>query len=640
MKIFTTSLLCLISVLVFSQNIERYKDSVSLEINEMLSDSLKAQRFYKESTYALRRLNDLSLSRVYLDSSMHYSKVSGFKDSKAKCHFLYGLLERISGNYEVALEHLDKNIKYFEKDSTNKAYALFQVGTIHRSLGDYENSLETFFEILDIFEHKKDSFAMASTYNSIANIYGDMNKHDEAILNYQNANEIFIHKDRKRSQANTLRNIAEIYLRKSDTLTSREYAQKSLQIAENIKEDYPIGAAYYMLGRTFLSSDSSKALQIYLKAKPLLEKVAYKNILIGFYNDLGDFYKNTNNISQSINYYNKALALLEASNNLPHAKNTYKGLSSTYQENNDYEKAYKYQSLYIAAKDSLLNEENVKSINLLQKQFETEKKDKEIVEQKLKLQQQQTSMNYLIGISGALLLASILFWLIYKQRQKQKNQEIITLKREYQIKSLEALIEGEEKERYRIAKELHDGINGDLSTIKYKLSSLLEMNNNVIKEAITMIDDSCKQVRAISHNLVPPSLENFSLIEVTETYCNTMDTVNDVAISFFTIGGEISLSKKAEINIFRIIQELLTNSLKHAEATEINVQISFQNKLLQITVEDDGKGFDKDTITGNGIGLSNIASRIQYLNAVVDFISNKKGTSYTFEIDTKKLNDN
>ena len=95
-----------------------------------------------------------------------------------------------------------------------------------------------------------------------------------------------------------------------------------------------------------------------------------------------------------------------------------------------------------------------------------------------------------------------------------------------------------------------------------------------------------------------------------------------------------------EINIFRIIQELITNSLKHAEATEIDVQISFQNDSLQVTVEDDGKGFDKREVSTKGIGLSNIESRIQYLHASVDFISNDRGTSYTFEIDTKKLNDN
>lgn len=639
--------ICVTSVFGYSQN-QKYKDSIAVEIKSLSSDSIKAQRFYKESTYALRRLNDLNLSRTYLDSSMHYSKVSGFKDSEAKCHFLYGLLERVSGNYEVALKHLETNINYFEKDSTNKAYALFQVGAIYRNLGDYEKSLETFVEILNIFEHKKDSFAIASTYNSIANIYGDLDKHDEAIESYQSANAIFIDKDNKRNQANTLRNIAEIYLRKEDTITSRQYAEQSLKLANEINEDYAKGAAHYMLGRTYLNSNKESTLYNYLEAQKLLEKINYRKLLVALYNDLGDFYKNKDNLNESVVYYNKALAILEGTEDLLQAKMTYKGLSDNYVSKNEYKKAFDFQKLYIEAKDSLFNEENIKSINLLQKQFETEKKDKEIAQQELELQQQENTlqkqssqMTLLFSVSILLLIASVLTWLFFRQKQKRKNQEFLTLKREYQIKSLEALIEGEEKERFRIAKELHDGVNGDLSAIKYKLSSLLEMNNKVIKEAITMIDDSCKQVRAISHNLVPPFLEKFNLVEAAETYCDSMNAAHATTINFQNLGDDFSLSKKAEINIFRIIQELVVNSLKHAKASEIDVQISCQKDLLQIVVEDDGVGFDKEEVMekGKGIGLTNIESRIKYLNAVVDFMSNAKGTSYSFEIDINKLDE-
>jgi signal transduction histidine kinase len=632
---------------VKSQTNKVYKDSISVEIRKITSDSLKAKRFYKESNYVLRRLNEIELSKQYMDSAMHYSKISGFKDSEAKCHFMYGLLERISGNYDKALDHLSKNINYFEKDSTNKAYALFQVGVIYNKLGDYENSLSTYIEILEIFEHKKDSFAMASTYNSIANIYGDMDRYDEAIFNYQKANSIFVSNDKKRDQTNALRNISEIYIRKKDTLKSREFAIQSLSIAHEINEDFAIGNSYYMLGRTYLSSDSELALNYYLKAKPLLEKIGFNSSLINFYNDLGSFYEEQNKTSNALVYYNKALVLHENTNNLLGAKNTYLGLSNSFFKNQNYRKAFDFQSKYITAKDSILNEENIKSINLLQKQFETEKKNKEIIEQQLELKQQDTEIQqknnqliYMSGIALFLLVAALLTWLVFQQKQKRKNQELLTLKREYQIKSLEALIEGEEKERFRIAKELHDGVNGDLSAIKYKLSSLLEMNNKVIKEAITMIDSSCEQVRAISHNLVPPSLENFNLFEATENYCVNLDAINDEKITFQHIGNEIQITKKAEINVFRIIQELVSNAIKHAEANEINVQISNRDEVIQITIEDDGKGFDKDNLEIEGIGLSNIQSRVDYLNATLDFISNTNGTSYTIDIDLNTLNEN
>jgi signal transduction histidine kinase len=161
------------------------------------------------------------------------------------------------------------------------------------------------------------------------------------------------------------------------------------------------------------------------------------------------------------------------------------------------------------------------------------------------------------------------------------------------------------------------------------------MNNTVIKEAVDMIDNSCEQVRAISHNLVPPSLKDFDLIEAVEEYCQNMNSIHQPEIHFQQVGNAIALDKKQEANLFRIVQELITNSIKHAEATEINVQLSHLENTLQLTVEDDGKGFDRESVKSNGIGMQNVQSRIDYLNATMDFLSNEKGTSYTIAMDTK-----
>jgi signal transduction histidine kinase len=264
----------------------------------------------------------------------------------------------------------------------------------------------------------------------------------------------------------------------------------------------------------------------------------------------------------------------------------------------------------------------------------------QLQQKKNELQKADIQNKYFSGISLLFLMVSILLFILYKQYRKQKDKEIISLKREQQVKTLESLILGEEKERFRIAKELHDGVNGDLSAIKYKLTSLLEKNNIVINEAVEMIDKSCEHVRAISHNLIPPSLEKFNLIEAVDDYCASANDIHEPEITFQHIGKEVNIPKKVEVNIFRIIQEIITNSIKHAKATEINVQVSNQNNNLQITIEDNGVGFNKDKVSGDGIGLKNIQSRVDYLNASLDLVSNNKGTSYTIEIDTSKLNDN
>ncbi|WP_117879778.1 tetratricopeptide repeat-containing sensor histidine kinase [Aureibaculum luteum] len=633
----------LITISLVAQTSDFYQDSIKIEIQQIVSDSLRAKKYYKASTYALQNLNDLKLSHIYLDSAMFYSQKSKFSDSEAKCHFLYGLLERIGGNYEVALEHLDKNINYYKNDSTNKSYALFQVGVIHRLRGDYKKSLSTYFEILKIFEHKKDSFAMASTLNSIGNIYGEMDKYDKAIENYSRANGIFIKKDKKRDMSNAYQNIGEIYIRKKDTIAAQDNMKKSLLIAEDINEPYAKANALFGLGRTYLRSHPKKSLEYFKESESILEKIQYNSLKLKVYRDLGHYYRKYN-YEKALIYYNKGLALSEELGELPPKEEILEGLSFIYESKKQFQKAYNYQSKYIIVKDSIFNIENTRGLNLLQSQFDSEKKDKEIAQQNLQLvqnekefQKKKTQYSYMTGAALILLIGLTSLWFINQQRQKRKNQEILSLKREQQVQTLESLMEGEENERIRISKELHDGVNVDLSAIKYKLTSMLEKNNEVINEVVTMIDKSCEQVRAISHNLVPPSLKDFSLVETIEDFCTTANSIHNSEITFTYIGESISISKKAEVNIFRIVQELVNNSIKHAEATEINVQLSNHNNNIQLTVEDNGKGFNKEEIKSNGIGLKNIQSRVDYLSAKLDFSSNEKGTSYIIDINIEAL---
>jgi len=206
---------------------------------------------------------------------------------------------------------------------------------------------------------------------------------------------------------------------------------------------------------------------------------------------------------------------------------------------------------------------------------------------------------------------------------------------------LEALIDGEEKERKRIAQELHDGLNGDLSAIKYRLSTLEESGLRAIDaenltKVITMIDESCAQIRSISHNLMPSSILEYGLIESIREYCIKINNSDNFKIDFQTFGDYIALAKKNETVIYRIIQELVTNILKHAKATEALVQFNFREEELFITVEDNGIGFDTTKIS-DGIGHKNIQTRVGFLNAELNVESSSNGTSYTISIDLNKV---
>lgn len=226
--------------------------------------------------------------------------------------------------------------------------------------------------------------------------------------------------------------------------------------------------------------------------------------------------------------------------------------------------------------------------------------------------------------------------------ENQKTKAAIAFEKQNQeIAKLEALIDGEEKERRRIAQELHDGLNGDLSAIKYRLSALEESGLSAIDtenltKVIDMIDESCAQVRSISHNLMPSSILDYGLIETVKEYCVKINSSDNFKIDFQFFGNYIALSKKTETVIYRIVQELVANILKHSKATEAMIQFNYREEELFITVEDNGIGFDKNK-TPNGIGHKNIQTRVDFLNAQLDVDTSSAGTSYTIAIDLNKV---
>jgi signal transduction histidine kinase len=294
------------------------------------------------------------------------------------------------------------------------------------------------------------------------------------------------------------------------------------------------------------------------------------------------------------------------------------------------------QLLKINERIALHNNDYIQSIT---KQYL--KNENKLLKQELDLIKSQKEKQMYFIASLGLILFSFGIWYFFRQRQKIKDKEIIALQQQQEIAKLEALIDGEEKERRRIAQELHDGLNGDLSAIKYRLSTLEESGLSAIDtenltKVINMIDESCAQVRSISHNLMPSSILEYGLIETIREYCIKINTSDTFKIDFQFFGNYIALSKKTETVIYRIIQELVTNILKHSKATEALIQFNYREDELFITVEDNGIGFDKNAIS-TGIGHKNIKTRIDFLNAQLDVESSSTGTSYTISIDLNKV---
>lgn len=334
-------------------------------------------------------------------------------------------------------------------------------------------------------------------------------------------------------------------------------------------------------------------------------------------------------------------------------KNYYKEIAFTFEKLKDYKKAFQYSQKYITINDSLVESETKKEILKLESKLNKAENERKIYRlnaenEKAKLKLENTRLYYFIiaHVALVLLLLSISLWLYLRSQkrlaaQKELNyqQSISTFKTEKEIAVMQAMIDGEEHERKRIARELHDGIGSKLSALKILLSKQFQVDKPLTPEIKDqeridiLLGTSILEVRQISYNLVPESLLRFGLTKAVSDFCHLVS--NDVVqVHFHANEISDSLSSSIQINVYRIVQELVNNALKHAKCTEITVSCSQNKNLLLITVDDNGIGFELSKLSSiSGQGIKNLQNRVDLFHGNIQFESDKNGTSCHIELE-------
>ncbi len=242
-----------------------------------------------------------------------------------------------------------------------------------------------------------------------------------------------------------------------------------------------------------------------------------------------------------------------------------------------------------------------------------------LIRQDLLLQQQNRWIGIFVGGVILLLVVSLLVWQKLLHRQRLQQQQLQTLEVEKTIQVLEAMMQGEEKERMRLSKDLHDGIGGLLSAVKMHFRALryeraFLQQDQGFNHALSMLDDAIGEVRKTAHNLMPETLSRMGLAGALELFCRNVSHSRELQITFHSSGAIQRFKRNFELTVYRIVQELVNNVIKHAHATGALVQLTWHNGLLTITVEDNGVGFEAIDQSNTGTGLKNLHTRIQSLN--------------------------
>lgn len=364
---------------------------------------------------------------------------------------------------------------------------------------------------------------------------------------------------------------------------------------------------------------------------------------------LSNIFKANGTPEKGVVYLKNAVAKLKKVEKPSHLIDLYTTLATTSAAANNFKDAYNYKMLQVSLQDSVTSENMQRNIAEIEIEYETEKKERKILEQQLELEKQSRQKNQIrngliiLGIGAIGLLIFFRNRLKYQktiaqQTQSLQAQKIVELQQKNKLLALNSMIEGQEAERLRIAKDLHDSLGGLLSTVKAHFTSIqneIEQIEkiNLTKKTNKLIDEAVVEVRRISHNMMPHALslsglkgavEDLGLQLQEEGYTTTVELIN--------IPEKIDPTK--EVMLYRLLQELLSNIRKHAEAKEITLQIVGHKDMVTLLVEDDGKGFTYEDQLGNeGIGLKSINSRVNYLDGTIDWDSEiGNGTSVSISI--------
>jgi signal transduction histidine kinase len=253
----------------------------------------------------------------------------------------------------------------------------------------------------------------------------------------------------------------------------------------------------------------------------------------------------------------------------------------------------------------------------MQTKYETEKKEKENIKLQGDVKQRMLQRNIFMASAIALLLLAAGLFFFFRQKQQIalrndhiQKQQIGELLNTQEIKSLNAMMEGQEKERKRIAEDLHDRVGSSLAAIKLHMNSvarifnITEDGNDQFYRVNTMFDDVVKEVRQVSHDLASGVLMKFGLVPALRDLCESIESAGRQKVTLITHGMDERLDNQTEIILYRVAQECIGNILKHADAGTIGIQLTRHDQSFMLMIEDDGIGFDPQKVKSDGMGLA------------------------------------
>ena len=566
--------------------------------NDSLFESINTAKDFKAKYKATLELIEFHQQKGNIDSIIHYGnklyteitnqKLKDQKEdyiSEVSSIIAEGKLEK--GLFDEALKWFLRGIEHSNSKPNDELFVKNRIGLgiVKYVRGKEEEGKEIIEECI---ENAPNERLKHDAFFELGFIYYTRNELEKAKENYNKAKLFYV----------------------SEGLT-KKVLETNLWLGKVLQREHKIEEALDVCYNVFNQSLSKGFFTLYAKAG---------NTLGSIYLQEKD-YENAKTILSTV-YINSIQW-----GNLDIERRAILGLQNAYAKTGDYKNAYAIMTQLNRLNNQILESQNKQQVNELEIQYKT-------LDQKQEIQRQKTmKTTILVGFLIVLIPVLGLLYVYYQKLQTQSKltktleevsqQKITTLLKDQELKLVKASLEGQNNERKRIARELHDSIGGNLATIKLQLSNETKLEKGNL---IQQVDDTYNQVRELSHNLMPKKFKDSAFTSIISAYIDNVKTLSKEQITLQIHPKEEidEVDENLKVELYKIIQELLTNALKHARATEIDIQLSVLNNSIKLLFEDDGVGFNQEKVK-YGLGLQNLKDRLKIIegNIFVNAFPNK-----------------
>ncbi len=565
--------------------------------------------------------------QTILDSLLSVYESGRFK-KKDKLLLQQKIIE-YSKDPEVILTLSEKLIKAAQEEGSSNFLCVgySQKGNAFKLKGDNSKALENYFEASKI---ARGGHQQGALYISIADIYSNMGNHTNAFDYYQKALAIlkkYLNTNLDSvTVANALYNLGDEYIKVEKWDSALLYTKES-QLFSN-KANYKIGDAYSLGSLGTIYSKLGKDLeaeQNLNKSIALLEELNEYNAICEFLIFMSDIYQGKKDIGAAKKYAGRSLELAQKYGLKQEISNGNLKLSKLYEKTGDQQKALSFYKDFVMYRDSVSNLESVQKVADLRTDFEVSEKQKEVdlLETRNKLRiAERNGFVFASLLLAALLIASVYFYTQKVKRNKMMAaQKIQEAEINHQKDLLQSVITSQEAERKRIGMDLHDEVGAALSTLRIKIEKNTGESVNAGVHATNLkldIDKIITNMRNISHSLSPRISGSFGFYDAVHELSDNVNRSGKInmAVHFDEDKLPEFANEQAPMAIYRVLSELINNTLKHAAAKNIQMNVDVADDKMEIQYHDDGIGISqKNGTTGNGMGMQNIESRLSIIGA-------------------------